>query len=256
MEGMMRLAQGHLKRLAECPRRFQYVVLQGEGGITAPEQQQRLDRGKQFHQVVEQVGLGLPIVGLEAPLVRWWQAFQAIEPQLATLGSGERVIDRAVELEQTLLLGQTVLVGVYDLLLLGEKGAEIIDWKTYAKPEDVETLRLDWQTRLYLYLLAENSGFAPENLAMTYWFLGGNSPQSWRLEYDATQHQTTAQDLETLLGQLNAWITDYDAGLALPQVSQDRNLCPSCPFSQRCDRVGVSQGAMIDRLDLIPERPL
>ncbi|NJM48794.1 MAG: PD-(D/E)XK nuclease family protein [Alkalinema sp. RU_4_3] len=56
---MMRLAQGALKLLSECPRRFQYVVVEQGGAMTSPELQQRLDWGKQFHQLVEQWELGL-----------------------------------------------------------------------------------------------------------------------------------------------------------------------------------------------------
>jgi hypothetical protein len=255
---MMRLAQGALKLLTECPRRFQYGVLEQGEGVTPPELQQRLDWGKQFHQAVEQWELGLVVGGeLEKPLKGWWQAFLEIQGELDRLGSGEGTIDRAVELEQTLLVGQFVLVGVYDLLLMGEVGAEIVDWKTYGKPEDGSGLQADWQTRLYLYLLAENSGIAPEHLAMTYWFLGGKTPQSWRLVYDAAQHGATEADLQTWLGHLAQWLGDYgETSRPFPQVSLDRGLCPTCPFNLRCDR-GETIGASgaID-LALIPEVPL
>jgi PD-(D/E)XK nuclease superfamily len=253
----MRLAQGALKLLSECPRRFQYVVLEQGGELTPPELQQRLDWGKQFHQLVEQWELGLSVgEDLEKPLKVWWQAFQGIQGQLQHLGSGGLVIDRAVELEQTLLVGESVLVGVYDLLLLGELGAEIVDWKTYGRPGDVEGLREDWQTRLYLYLLAENSAIAPENLAMTYWFLGGKQPQSWRLVYDAAQHEATKVELQIWLNRLAQWLGDYEQGRPFPQVDRDRELCPTCPFSRRCDRGDGREAGAIDQLELIPEVPL
>jgi hypothetical protein len=250
----MRLAQGALKLLTECPRRFQYVVLEQGEGMTSPELQQRLDWGKQFHQVVEQWALGLEVgEPLEKPLKVWWQAFQGIQGALDCLGSGEGVIDRTVELEQTLLAGQFVLVGIYDLLLLGAVGAEIVDWKTYGKPEDGSELRQDWQTRLYLYLLAENSGIAPEHLAMTYWFLGGRQPQSWRLGYDAAQHAATQADLQTWLGRLDHWLEAYEnQAQPFPQVNRDRGLCQTCLFNLRCDRGAEA----IDQLALIPEVPL
>jgi hypothetical protein len=254
----MRLAQGALELLTECPRRFQYVVLEQGDGVTSPELQQRLDWGKQFHQAVEQWELGLDVGrDLEKPLKVWWQAFQGIQGALDCLGSGEDVIDRTVELEQTRLLGQFVLVGVYDLLLLGEVGAEIVDWKTYGKPEDVEDLRQDWQTRLYLYLLAENSAIDPQHLAMTYWFLGGKTPQSWRLVYDSAQHAATQADLQTWLGRLAQWLGDYkNHEHPFPQVNRDRGLCPTCPFNLRCDRGAIQEAGAIDQLALIPEVPL
>jgi hypothetical protein len=255
----MRLAQGALKLLVECPRRFQYGVLEQGEGVTSPELQQRLDWGKQFHQAVEQWELGLEVgEGLEEPLTVWWRAFQGIQGQLELLGSGEGAIDRAVELEQTLLVGPFVLVGVYDLLLMGEVGAEIMDWKTYGKPEEVEDLRQDWQTRLYLYLLAENSGIAPEHLAMTYWFLGGKQPQSWRLAYDAAQHGATKADLQTWLGRLAEWLGDYEKkGSLFPQVNRDQGLCLACPLNLRCDRgTMLGETGAIDQLALIAEVPL
>jgi PD-(D/E)XK nuclease superfamily len=129
-----------------------------------------------------------------------------------------------------------------------------VDWKTYGMPEDVEGLRQDWQTRLYLYLLAENSGIAPENLAMTYWFLGGKTPQSWRLVYDAAQHEATQVELHGLLDRLAAQLGDYGQGL--PQVSRDRGLCQTCPFNLRCDRGATIEASGAIDLALIPELPL
>jgi hypothetical protein len=259
----LRLSQGALAQLTACPRRFQYIVLEQEAGVTSPELQQRLDWGKQFHQSVEQWEMGLSVEELlTEPLQKWWQAFLQIQGELVRLGTGEAVVDRAVELEQCCFVGEHLLVGVYDLLLLGDHSAEIVDWKTYGKPrEGQEDLGQDWQTRLYLYLLARNladnpltAAIAPEDISMTYWFLGGPQPESWRRTYDGAQHAATEAELQTWLARLTQWLAAYEHHQqAFPQVD-DRAHCQQCPFNLRCDRLAApEQSEDIDRLDLIPE---
>lgn len=92
---------------------------------------------------------------------------------------------------------------------------------------------------------------------MTYWFLGGKQPQSWRLVYDGDQHAATKVELHQLLERLAQWLGDYEQGLPLPQVNGDRQLCPTCPFNLRCDRGDDRPGQeTLDQLELIPEVPL
>ncbi len=245
----MRLSQGHLKLLTDCPRKFQYVVLEHLEAVTSPEQQQAMTLGKQFHQCVEQWTLGMTVPMSNQPLDQWWKAFEQIQPEL---GKVPGVREQFSEFEQTLPWINHLLVGIYDLLLLGENTAEILDWKTYEKPKDAARLAEDWQTRLYLFLLAEITGFDPENLAMTYWFLGGQKPASWRIVYSQAQHQATRGDLQKCLEPLSSWLESYQTHRqSFPQISIEQNRCGDCRFNRRCDRQALPQS--IAPLATIPE---
>jgi len=67
--------------------------------------------------------------------------------------------------------GNYLLTVIYDLILLESDRAVIFDWKTYLKPIDADKLAKNWQTRLYLYVLAETAAYPLDSLSMTYWFV-------------------------------------------------------------------------------------
>ena len=129
---------------------------------------------------------------------------------------------------------------VYDLLLLGDRQAKILDWKTYPRPRKTDWLVQNWQTRLYRFVLAETSHYAPEQISIVYWFFQSQGqqalePQSVQLDYDRTQHEQTRQDLTLLLKQLTGWLADYQRGQFFPQVNPEA-ACDRCSFAIRCDR--------------------
>ena len=265
-ELLRQLSQGHLNCLAACPRKFQHLYLDRLGlpQVEAPQAQQLL--GRQFHQLMQQRILGLeigPLVQTDPHLERWLNAFEHWPPPM--IGG-----DRESEHQRTLLQQGSVLVAVYDLLIQGEQQAQILDWKTYGRPRDLEALRQNWQTRLYLYLLAETSAYPPEQIVMTYWFAEGNPdrPAADRfltIPYDQACHQQTQQDLTHLLDQLNQWFMDNERGQDFPQVPLTAGQCYSTQM--RCDFVGhcqrqQSQAAVLEavaalgEIEAIAELPL
>ncbi|MGI0491943.1 PD-(D/E)XK nuclease family protein [Alkalinema pantanalense CENA528] len=239
----MRLSQGQLSLLSNCPRKFQYLILEQLAVPTVPEESLRLAEGSQFHRLLQQWDLGLPIDPLAATnpaLKNWFDAFLAAAPQILIL-EGEPQPLRQSEQSRTIALADHVLVAVYDLLLLGQLQAHILDWKTYPKPQQVRNLERQWQTRLYLYLLAETSHYSPDSLAMTYWFFQGRDgqaiPQSITLRWDQQRHDRTHQELMQLLTHLSQWLTQYEtAGTDFPQVTRSSPLCQTCPFVVSCQR--------------------
>jgi hypothetical protein len=55
-----------------------------------------------------------------------------------------------------------------------------------------DKLAKNWQTRLYLYVLAETSAYPPDSLSMTYWFVQlPRSPEQITFNYN---QQTTPTD--------------------------------------------------------------
>jgi hypothetical protein len=286
---MLTLSQAHLSLLDACPREFQYRILDRLSGPIEPEAQARLAWGAMVHRLIEQQSLGLdlgPLLALNpefrSPLERLGRS---IGSGLDTsLGDGFPVVLSAAdryysEHPRQLQLGGFALMAVYDGLLLTAEQAEIVDWKSYAQPRRSAALVDHWQTRLYLYLLVETSDYRPDQVAMTYWFVGdapgaresgdGDSGDlaadpatCLRVVYDDRQHQQTHKDLRERLARLARWLADYGVGLddradnraddranneiadrpirGFDQVA-DRSRCGTCDFVARCGRDGVPE---------------
>ncbi len=246
------LSQGQLKLLETCPRKFQHTYLEQLGTPVSPEQQERLAWGSRFHLLMQQRELGLPVESLveeDAQLQHWVTALvnaasDVLTPDPQTFRESEHC--------RTLNLQGYLLTVIYDLLIEDEKRAQILDWKTYPQPKNRHWLATDWQTRLYLYVLAETSDYAAEQISMTYWFVKSQPrPQSLKFTYDAAQHEKTRQDLATLLTQLTGWLQRYqDKGIDFPQVAESTGRCSECNFAVRCQR--TSESSISSSRDLLP----
>jgi hypothetical protein len=276
---MLTLSQAHLSLLDACPREFQYRILDRLSGPIEAEVQARLAWGSMVHRLIEQQSLGLdlgPLLALNpefrSPLERLGRSIGVGFPKSPTDPDDP---DRYYsEHPRQLQLGGFALMAVYDGLLLRAEQAEIFDWKSYAKPRRSAALIDHWQTRLYLYLLVETSDYRPDQVAMTYWFIGEStgeldlesedSPSSdpaatcLRIAYDDRQHQQTQGDLLERLARLTRWLADYGAspddgandraedGVAdrpiqgFEQVA-DRSRCGTCAFVARCGRDAVPE---------------
>jgi hypothetical protein len=262
----LQLSQGHLNLLAVCPRKFQHLFLDQLGLPQDFEQQEHLVLGAQFHQLMQQQELALPIAPLvEAdPLIKhWFESFEQTPPNLI---EGKRQSEQTC----TLWLDDYLLIAIYDLLIEGQNQAQILDWKTYTRPQVATWLQENWQTRLYSFILAETSEYLPEQIAMTYWFAEGRNHQaathSLTFTYSSAQHEQTRQDLKVLLDQLTLWLALYDRGQDFPQVAFSRGQCVSdrsqCSFAVRCDRQSsksenlAANCELQTNLDHIPEIPV
>jgi len=232
----LRLSQGQLNLLERCPRLFQHTYLDQLGSPTSPEQQERQIWGSRFHLLLQQQELGLPIesfIAENCQLQQWMLAFASAAPEILTPAHSHF---RESEHCRTLKIQDYLLTVVYDLLIADESSAQILDWKTYPQPQSRRWLESSWQTRLYLYVLAQTSDYLPEQIAMTYWFMQSDKPQSLKFTYSATQHQRIEQKIQALLQQLTDWLQRYQQGEAFPQVAQGNKFCQSCTFAVRCQR--------------------
>jgi hypothetical protein len=245
----MRLSQGQLKLLATCPRKFQHIYLDQVALPTALDQLAKMKAGSQFHQLMQQHSLGLavtPLLAGDVQLKGWFEAFQQQTDRILRLDDHEQILWQQSECLSTLQFQQHVLTVVYDWVMVGATQAQVLDWKTYPKPRRVEWLQADWQTRLYLYVLAEtNPKLLPDRLSMTYWFFQTQvgdvqekgDVQSLRIRYSSDAHEQTQQDLQQMMQQLSQWLDDYSRGVSLPQVAIEQGMCGDCPFGSRCGRV-------------------
>lgn len=254
---MLRLSQGHLNLLETCPRKFQHLYLDRLGSPNDPEQQESADWGNRFHLMMQQQELGLPIEGLLQEDEAMGEAIAALRETASLLFEAQPETVREAEHGRSLLVSDYWLSVVYDLLITTPHSAQIVDWKTYPQPKNKKWIAKNWQTRLYLYVLAETSAYAPEQLSMTYWFVRlPRQPESVTLTYDRQKHQQNHQDLIALLTQLDDDLERYfQDGLPFPQVPTTRqNLCDRCAFAALCQRpVSQPQQDWLSTLAEIPE---
>ncbi len=239
----MRLSQGQLNLLETCPRKFQHSYLEQLGAPNSIEQQARLMAGSQFHKLMQQWEMGLSIEAFlqeDAQLCQWFYAFIEAAPSIVAL---ENHTFRQSEHLRLLEFNGHVITVVYDLLILTEQEGQILDWKTYPKPLRSDRIAQSWQTRLYPFVLAESSDYAPEQISMTYWFFQAKGDaQSLRLPYSRTKHEETRQVLDRQLIDLNGWLDRYiTKGEFFPQVPETTQHCAECGFSIRCQRAQESQ---------------
>ena len=249
MNRYIQLSQGHLNLFSCCPRKFQHAYLDQLGSAVSPEQYAQQQWGTRFHQLMQQRELGLPIESLvqaDVQLDRCLTAFIQAAPDILTLDPDlptQRF--RQSEHQRSLKADRYLLVVVYDLLIADRYSAQILDWKTYARPRNQRWLEENWQTRLYPFVLAETSLYAPEQISITYWFVRSHAdrcdrtpePQCLRFPYHTAAHEKTRQDLNVLLSQLSDYLERYqDANEPLPQIEENQGHCLTCPFALRCQR--------------------
>jgi hypothetical protein len=144
---------------------------------------------------------------------------------------------RESEHYRTLQVQDYLFTVIYDLLIADNQQAQILDWKTYPKPLNKRKLEQNWQTRLYLYVLAETSDYLPENISMTYWFVQSEGkPQSVKFSYSNIQHQKTVKKLNQILTRLTYWIERYYHKEPFPQEPEGSKACDYCQYTKRCNR--------------------
>lgn len=292
---MIPLSQAHFTLLSACDRKYQYVFVDALSGPSTAEQQATTQWGSQFHLLMQQRALDLPVEVLakaDTEMVTSMTALEQAAPDVfehlsavssAVSKEAERTSEQAFsqsEHRRTLAFNGYLLTVVYDLLVCSSEAGQIFDWKTHQRPPRREWLQADWQTRLYLYVLAETTDLRPEQLSMTYWFVRLGSPDAadpafekreassaqptaYRFDYSAAQHQRTQRDLQHLTDRLTRMRQQDN----FPKVDVEKGLCDRCPFNVRCDRLPSSaplpatpyqllQSASQLTLDQVEEIPL
>lgn len=237
---MLSLSQAHLTLLETCPRRFQYIFDQSLAVPPKPERQEAALWGSQFHLLMQQQALGIPIdvmATASGDMTTKVDALRQQAPHLFEAESHEHL--RQSEHQRILAFNGYLFTVIYDLIILSADAGLVVDWKTYLKPPRKQDLARDWQTRLYLYVLAETSHLSPDQLTMAYWFVRhrdaqGNDlpPSDYQFAYSLQQHDQTRTHLLRLTDRLSA----LRQGGEFPQTDYlDR--CSRCPFQIRCQRV-------------------
>jgi CRISPR/Cas system-associated exonuclease Cas4 (RecB family) len=242
------LSQGSLQDFAECRRRFylRYIqrlawpAVQSEPVL---EFEHYMQQGEQFHRMVQQHQLGLPLERLTPmaqgdDLSRWWLSYLTHSRENGSLetlvGDDSR---RYAEISLSFPLGSVRLVAKYDLLSVSPQGrAVIFDWKTARKRPRRQWLAAHLQTRVYPYLLVQagaylNQGrpFEPEQVEMVYWF--ANFPeQPERFPYSVAAFNSDGEYLAELVSGIQR-LEEQDFTL-----TPDLRRCAFCVYRSLCER--------------------
>lgn len=249
---MLRLSQGQLTLLEYCPRRFQYTILESLAVPPSPALLEGQQWGDRFHLLMQQRELGLPIDPVLAQDTDLQVCLKRLQVQAPELFDTTGEVFRQSEHGRSIALNDYWFTVVYDLLRQWRDQAAIVDWKTYLKPRAINQLKLDWQTRLYLYVLVATTDFQPSQVAMIYWFVRAQNPrtqatepQQVRISYTEADHLQTQQDLESLTTQLTRLLSTSES---LPKLPLGHPKCETCPFAVRCQRQSDQSGNRVDLL--------
>jgi hypothetical protein len=218
------ISQQYLQVWTTCRRKFRHTFLDEVNLPIDHELQEKLTLGKQFHLLVQQHQLEIDVTQMldtDSPLQNWFQSYLAHPPPMI---HGEHFLEH----KRSMQFAGTTLTAIYDLVILGQTSAQIIDWKTQQNPIPYSILADNWQTKLYLFILQETTNYAPEQISMTYWFANAHpSQKTVDISYTANQHQATALTLSRILQEM----TQDDRYLPLPLDSKH---CQNCEFLVRC----------------------
>ena len=255
-----RLSQKHLNLLTTCPRKFQHLYLDSLSVPTTPIEQERLNWGSQFHLLMQQRELGLPIESLmleNQEMQHSFENFFQAAPEILNYETQDDLILRQAEHNRSINFNGYILTVIYDLLIANFQQAQIFDWKTYSYPQNKNKIAQDWQTRLYLYTLVQTSNYFPESVSMTYWFIQPKNqqlPYKLKFSYNQQLHQKTEEDLQDILDNLTKWLKHYQQESAeFPQV-KIIDPCHTCQFATRCQRFSAvkHQDKYVQSVDIDP----
>ncbi|MDY6901148.1 MAG: PD-(D/E)XK nuclease family protein [Cyanobacteriota bacterium] len=247
---LLRLSQGQLNLLETCPRKFQNTYLEQLHPPTDPKYEESQLLGSRFHLLMQQREIGLKIgsfLQTDSQLQSWMESFANIAPEILTPQIDSETFRESEHL-RTLQLKDYLLTAIYDLLIANKQEAQILDWKTYRTPPSKRKLQYNWQTRLYMYVLAETSDYLPENISMTYWFVQSETkPKNIKFTYSSLQHQQTEKKLNQHLKKLTKWLQAYQQGEQFPQVPEGNKNCNYCQYASRCQRISVNTEEQISQ---------
>ena len=232
------LSRPKLAAFLICPRRFQLRSLAHLPWPNVPDDvhaTESMTRGQQFHLLMERhfLGLEIPLTSIGDPAVSNW--FQAFKNSNLAMPNGRFLPEHRL----TVPVGKHLLLGRFDLLLIGEQDGEsfahIYDWKT-GKARGEGILRQDWQTRLYLALLAEGGSalygrsLQPENITMTYWYAA--EPDAPRIiQYSQPEHARNWAEIQTIVSQIDGYLAQDHWPL-----TDDWAQCRQCAYQVYCGR--------------------
>lgn len=240
MDKSLLISKARLLAFLTCRRRFFLRYLER---LSWPEllldtsQRPAIERGYKFHQLLERYFLGFsvdPADIRDGQLRQWWRRFQESN---ITLPHGRHL----PELRLTVPADPHFLIGRFDLVIVGYKEnhpvAHVYDWKT-SRPRSVAELQKEWQTRLYLAMLAESgsaltaddSSLHAGQTAFTYWYV--DDPLEPRtISYSWEQHDQNWTEIQELVAEIDKCLEQEQWPL-----TDNWSHCRTCAYQAYCGR--------------------
>ena len=235
MKHTLTFSRAKLADYLACRRRFQLRYLHKRAWPVAPlagRAEEARNLGQRFHLRMQRHFLDMPLAEEEGdnPLLRaWWRRFVDQGP---TLPAGQRFIEYSL----TVPIGRSQLTGRFDLLIFGDDGADIFDWKSDARARPTEVLSQDLQSRLYLALAVEGSGalgqpISADQVRLTYWFV--NDPMATvTIHYSQAQHERNWAEFQDLVAEIESQPSNQEVWSLTDDLAQ----CERCAYQAYCGR--------------------
>ncbi len=210
MTNYYHLSQSDLNLLQICPPYFEKVYFQKVIEPHNLEYQEKTQWGKSFHLLMQQYNLGLEIDNFAPNNPELIKQVTALINQTQNIWFSSEIKFREAEYQVNYTWNNYMFTVIYDLLVLSPNQATIIDWKTYRQPEQKDKILGNWQTKLYLYVLAEKFNYLPEQIFFDYWFISSAEKiEKYSIQYSNLFHQQIKQDLADILHKFEDLITNF-----------------------------------------------
>lgn len=220
-------SQASISSWLSCPLKFKYRYVDGLYWPLAAgtEVSQHIELGRRFHLLAQYYYSGrTDIPRTDAQLEQWLERLREFLP----FSPGQRFLP---EYELRSARDELRLLAKYDLLVVGEEGVTIYDWKTDGKVPG-KALAASPQTRLYLYLLSLTDYFVNSlnGMRMVYW--NPRFPhQPLTVSYSPEQQQADGRWLQEIIAQIKETA-------AFPATSNEKN-CRYCEYRPVCHGQGL-----------------
>jgi hypothetical protein len=254
----LNLNQGILQDFTECPRRFQFKMLDELSWPAAHTTQldqfdQSITLGNRFHLLCHQFFSGIDITDLEPgindPVLM--EMFQSFIPY------GKTLLDLPHYSEQLITCSflQHQLIAKFDLLIeIEPSNFLIIDWKTSPIKPSREILSARIQTILYPYLLHQSGHLligekkiSADWIQMQYWYPLSSEPEEV-FPYSQDSHQDVFVKLKKILTGINQLIESNE----IFPLTEEKDRCIYCNYRSLCGR-GVAPGEFSDFIPIEQE---
>lgn len=256
----LQLSQSNLQDYFDCPRRFQYKVLDTiswPASYTEPisKFEESTLLGNRFHLICQQFFSGINPSLLQKTidhpdLFKMWENF---------LPFGESLLEYKLLPEQLLSIPflNHRLIAKFDLLVeVNSEHYLIIDWKTSPNKLSRDILDKRLQTHLYPFIFCqagadifEIDGISPNSIEMHYWYpLNTYPPEVF--PYSDKKNSSVKSEIKKLVNQINSTLSK---GINFP-LTEDHSSCLYCEFRSLCNR-GIKAGTF-DNLLLVEQEDL
>jgi hypothetical protein len=222
------LSQGDLHLLEICPPQFEKIYWHKQPEPRHLKYQEKAQWGKSFHLLMQQYNLGLNIENLSIAHPELVHQAQALIAKTQNIWQAPEIIFRQAEYQVNYTIENFIFTVIYDLLVFFPDQAIIMDWKTYREPQNKEKIINNWQTKLYLYVLAEKFNYTPEQISFDYWFVTSAAKiEQYSIAYSTSFHEQIKQELNTLLNKFKLLVNNfYGQNISFPHADN----CEQCPY--------------------------